>query len=79
MLDENLSLYLGMENLWSAIDLDRLGPVGMPFGSVKRSVNRANKPTITRRKEIRRGPSRNPRIAPCLGIVRWNAGRAGLC
>lgn len=70
MLDEILSLYFGMENLWSAIDLDRLGPVGIELGKVKRRVNKANKPTRTRRKENRRGANRNTGNARCFGIFR---------
>lgn len=78
MLDENLSLYFGIENLWSAIDLDKLGPVGIALGSVKRRVNRANRPTRTRRKETRRGAIRNPRIALRFGMSRSEALYGGL-
>lgn len=70
MLAENESLNLGIEILWSAKLFDKLGPVGMEPGNVKKSVNRANSPTLTRRREIRRGPRRTPRTVGRFGILK---------
>ena len=49
--------------------MDKLGPLGMELGRVKKRVNRAKRPRVTRRKEMRRGPNRRPRIVKRFAML----------
>ncbi len=55
----SLSVYFGKVNLWSARDLERLGPAGMALGNAKKSVKRAKTPRPIKRMDIRRWPIRS--------------------
>jgi hypothetical protein len=58
ILEEKGLWIFGIGILCSAMVLDRLGPVGIELGNVKKRVKRAKRPMLTSRKETRRGAKR---------------------